>query len=113
MATINVFQRYFKAECLFNGKERHGVSVLLISDSENGNIKYEVAVNFFPHLTDDDFSITYDAYLGKIVNEASGRRSKKRERELLDGLRPVAEQLAAEMNGVIDWEHPLTSARTD
>ena len=51
MATINVFQRYFKAECLFNGKERHGVSVLLISDSENGNIKYEVAVNFFPHLT--------------------------------------------------------------
>ena len=70
MATISVYQQYFKAECLFNSKERHGVSVLLVSESE-------------------------------------------REKELLDGLRPVAEELAAEINGVIDWEHPLTSARTD
>lgn len=113
MATINVYQQYFKGECLFNSKERHGVSVLLVSESESGNIRYEVAVNFFPHIADDDFAITYDAYLSKIVYEASGRRSRKREKELLDGLRPVAEELAAEINGVIDWEHPLTSARTD
>ena len=91
MATINVYQQYFKAECLFNSKERHGVSVLLVSESESGNIRYEVAVNFFPHIADDDFAITYDAYLSKIVYEASGRRSRKREKELLDGLRPVAE----------------------
>ncbi len=113
MATINVYQQYFKAECLFNGKERHGVSVLLISESESGNIRYEVAVNFFPHLADDDYAITYDAYLSKTVYEASGRRSRKREKELLEGLRPAADLLAAEIKGVIDWEHPLTSARTD
>jgi hypothetical protein len=33
--------------------------------------------------------------------------------DTLDGLRPFAEELAAEINGVIGWEHPLTSARTD
>ena len=113
MATINVYQQFFKGECTFNGTERQGVSVLLISDSENGTIRYEVAVNFFPHLTDDDYAVSYDAYLSKTVYEGSGRRSRKREKELLDALRPVADQLAAEIGGVIDWEHPLTSARTD
>lgn len=113
MATINVYQQFFKGECTFNGTERHGVSVLLISNSENGIIKYEVAVNFFPHFTDDDYAVSYDAYQSKTVYEGSGRRLKKREQELLDSLRAVADQLAAEIDGIIDWEHPLTAARTD
>ena len=45
MATINVYEQYFKAECTFNDVERHAASVMLISTSENGSIKYEVAVN--------------------------------------------------------------------
>ena len=113
MATINVYQQFFKGGCTFNGIERHGVSVLLISDSDKGTIKDEVAVTFFPHHTDDDYAVSYDAYLSKTVYEGSGRRSRKREKELLDALRPVADQLAAEIGGVIDWEYPLTSARTD
>ena len=111
MATINVYQQYFKAECLFNSKERHGVSVLLVSESESGNIRYEVAVNFFPHRSEDDYAISYDAYFSKVLYEAPGRRSKKREKELLDELSLQAELLAKEANGVIFWEQPLTEAR--
>ncbi|MBR5655856.1 MAG: hypothetical protein IKW98_04125 [Prevotella sp.] len=111
MATINVYEQYFLADCIFNGVERHAASVLLISDSECGTIRYEVAVNFFPHREEDDFAISYDAYLSKVVYEASGRRSKKREKELLDELRSIADELAAEANGSIDWEHPLIDAR--
>ena len=35
---INVYEQYFKAEGTFNGVERKGALVMLISDSEAGNI---------------------------------------------------------------------------
>lgn len=111
MATINVYEQYFQADCIANGVQRHAASVLLISDSECGNIRYEVAVNFFPHNTPDDFAISYDAYFSRIVYEASGRRSKKREKELLDDLRSIADQLASEVNATIFWDQPLIEAR--
>ena len=111
MATINVYEQYFRADCTFNDVQRHAVSVLLISDSECGNIRYEVAINFFPHNADDDFAISYDAYYSRIVFEASGRRSKKREKELLDNLRTVADELAAEVQATIFWDQPLIEAR--
>lgn len=111
MATINVYEQYFKADCIANGVQRNAVSVLLISDSECGNIRYEVAVNFFPHNADDDFAISYDAYYSRIVYEASGRRSKKREKEFMDNLRTVADELAAEVQATIFWDQPLIEAR--
>ena len=111
MATINIYEQYFKAECTFNDVERRAACVLLISTSENGCVKYEVAVNFFPHRSEDDYAISYDAYFSKVLYEAPGRRSKKREKELLDELSSHAELLAKEANGVIFWEQPLTEAR--
>ena len=111
MATINVYEQYFQADCIANGVQRNAVSVLLISDSECGNIRYEVAVNFFPHNAPDDFAISYDAYFSRIVYEASGRRSRKREKELLENLRTVADQLAADAQATIFWDQPLIEAR--
>ena len=111
MATINVYEQYFEAEGSFNGVERRAASVLLVSDSEAGHIRYELAVNFFPHSTDDDFAISYDAYFSRTLCEAAGRRSKKREAGFLDALRPEADALAAGNGFTIFWDKPLIEAR--
>ena len=39
-----------------------------------------------------------------------GRRSGKRERAFLEGLRPVADKLAGELGGEIFWDRPLRDA---
>ena len=111
MATINVYEQYFGAAGAFGGVGRRAASVLLISDSDAGRIRYELAVNFFPHRTDDDFAISYDAYFSRVLYEAAGRRSKKREVGFLDALRPEADALAAEHGFTIDWDDPLIEAR--
>ena len=111
MATVNVYLQYFAAECTFNGVERHAASVMLIATSEEGRIKYEVAVSFFPHVSEDDFAISYDAYFSKMVFEAPGRRSKKREVQLMETLQTEADSLADEANGKIYWNKPLIEAR--
>ncbi len=111
MATINVYQQFFSAECTFNEVERHGALVMLIATSEEGRIKYEVAVTFFPHVSDDDFAISYDAYFSKVLFEAPGRRSKKREQQLLEAIQIEADSLADEANGKIFWDKPLMEAR--
>ena len=48
MATINVYEQYFKAEGIFSGVERKAVNVMLVSDSEAGTIRYELGLSFFP-----------------------------------------------------------------
>ena len=111
MATINVYQQYFAAKCTFNGVERHAASVMLIATSEEGRIKYEVAVSFFPHTSEDDFAISFDAYLSKVLFDAKGRRSKKREQQLMETIREEANSLADEANGEIFWDKPLIEAR--
>lgn len=111
MATINVYEQYFRAEGVFNGVERRAAAVVLISDSDAGQIRYSLAVNFFPHCEDDDFAISYDAYFDKTLYEAPGRRSKKREAALLEALRSEADSLAAEAGGSIDWNRPLIEPR--
>ena len=111
MATINVYEQYFAAEASFGEVERHAAAVLLIATSEEGRIQYEVAVNFFPHRNAEDFAISYDAYFPKTVYEAAGRRSRKREEQLLETLRAAADALAAEAGGTIHWDHPLMEAR--
>ena len=111
MATINVYEQYFEAEGNFGEVERKAASVLLISDSDAGHIKYELAVNFFPHRSEDDFAISYDAYFSKLLYEADGRRSRKREAGLMEGIRKEADELAAANGGRIFWERPLIEAR--
>ena len=111
MATINVYQQYFAAECTYNGVDRHAAAVTLIATFEDGQIRYEVAVSFFPHVSDDDFAISYDAYFSKLLYEAKGRRSKKREQQLMEILHDESDSLATEANGVIFWDRPLIEAR--
>ena len=60
---INVYDRYYRGNCVFNGVERRGVRVLLIADSEAGSIRYEAAVSFFPHRDPEDFAVSRPAYL--------------------------------------------------
>ena len=111
MATINVYEQYFLAKGEFNGVERKGVSVMLVSDSSEGNIRYEVAVSFFPHRDAEDFAISYDAYFSKVLYESKGRRSRKRESSLLDSLREEADALASVNGAAIFWDKPLIEAR--
>ena len=51
---VNVYEQYFAAEGAFNGVERRGALVMLVSDSEAGTICYRAAVTFFPHRDEED-----------------------------------------------------------
>ncbi|MBR2551450.1 MAG: hypothetical protein IKF05_00455 [Erysipelotrichaceae bacterium] len=109
---INVYERYYEAEGTFNGRERHAALVMLISDSAEGNITYEAAVTFFPHDDEEDFGVSYDAYFAKTLYSGKGRRSKKREALLLEGLQTVIDDLASENGAAVFWDRPLRDART-
>ena len=109
--TINVYERYYAAEAEFNGVPRHGALVMLIADSDAGNIKYEAAVSFFPHRDEEDYTVAYDAYLSKVLYEAKGRRSKKREDALLENLQSEIDQLAETIGGKVLWDQPLREER--
>ncbi len=111
MATINVYQQYFEARCTANGVERHAAAVFLISDSDCGNIRYEAAVSFFPHNAPDDYALSYDAYYSRVLYEAQGRRSRKREEALLQTLRDDIDALATEASAEVFWDKPLIEAR--
>ena len=109
--TINVYEQYFSAEADYNGVPRHGALVTLISDSDAGQIRYEAAVTFFPHNDEDDFAVSYDAYLSKVLYEAPGRRSKKREQTLMKTFRAEIDQLAETIGGMVFWDKPLREER--
>ena len=109
--TINVYERYYAAEAEFNGVARHGALVMLVADSDAGNIKYEAAVTFFPHNDEEDYAVSYDAYLSKVLYEAKGRRSKKREQALLETLTFDIDQLAETIEGKVLWDQPLQEER--
>ena len=111
MKVIDVYDRYYQGSCTYNGVERKGVRVLLIATSEEGMIRYEAAVSFFPHRDEEDFAVSYDAYASEELYHAKGRRSKKREEALLKELSPHADALAASLSGTIDWDAPLGEAR--
>ena len=108
---INVFEQYFAAECEFNGVKRRAALVVLTSDSEAGNIRYEAAVTFFPHRDEEDFAVSYDAYFSQTLYSAPGRRSKKREAVLLERLRETVDGLAAGTGVRVMWNAPLREAR--
>ena len=85
--------------------------VMLIATSEEGNIRYEAAVTFFPHHDEEDYAISYDAYFSKVLYEAAGRRSKKREQALMEELRQHIDELAETIGGKVLWDKPLREER--
>ena len=111
MSPINVYERYYAAEAEFNGVPRHGALVMLIADSDAGNIRYEAAVTFFPYNDEEDFAVSYDAYLSKVLYEAKGRRSKKREEALMENFQNEIDQLAETIGGKVLWDQPLQEER--
>ena len=108
---IDVFSRYYAAECVCNGVERRAALVCLTSDSEAGQIRYLAQVTFFPHRDEEDFAVSYDAYFSRVLYEGKGRRSKKREVGLMLEFQSVIDELAAEAGGRVFWDEPLREAR--
>ena len=111
MATVNVWEQYFRADHTANEVHRAGALAMLISDSEAGNIRYEAAVTFFPHTDSEDFAVSYDDCFSRLLYEAPGRRSKKREAKLLEELRAVIDDIAAQAGARIFWDEPLRPER--
>lgn len=113
MATINVYEQYFAARLTHAGVPRRAALVALVSDSDAGVIAYEASVTFFPHRDEEDYAVSYDACFSKELYRAGGRRSKKREREFLEGgaFRKAIDELAAENGGEVRWDEPLREAR--
>ena len=111
MATINVYEQSFNAECKSNGIKRHAALVMLISDSDAGTIKYEAAVTFFPHNSEDDFAVSFDAYYTKELYKTAGGRSKKREKQFMEEFRSYIDELARAAGGKVFWDKPLRDAR--
>ena len=110
MKVIDVYKQYFEADCVYNEVPRKGVVVTLTATSDCGQIKYEVGISFFPHRDEEDYGISYDAYASKVIYEAKGRRSKKREAEFLPKMQEYADSLALNMKGTIFWDKPLREA---
>lgn len=111
MAVINVYEQYFEAQGTFNGVKRKAALVMLVSDSEAGQIKYTAGVTFFPHRDDEDYAVSYDAYFEKVLYEGKGRRSKKKEQAFLESFRETIDAVAAEAGGKVKWDKPLRDAR--
>ena len=110
MKVIDVYRQYFSGECTYNGVERKGALVTLTATSEEGTIRYEATVSFFPHCDEEDYAVSYDAYAAKELYYARGRRSKKREAELMASLRDEIDSLAASLGGRVLWDAPLREA---
>ena len=111
MATVNVYEQYFSAKAEYNSVPRHGALVMLVADSEAGHIRYEAAVTFFPHNDEEDYAVSYDAYFSKVLYEAKGRRSKKREETLMQELQQHIDELAQNADGIVYWDKPLREAK--
>ena len=108
---VNVYEQYFAAEACFNEVRRQGAKVMLIADSEKGWIRYTAAVTFFPHVDEEDYAISYDAYYEQVIHEGKGRRSKKREAVFLEELPAIIDELSKQQNAKVFWNKPLREAR--
>ena len=105
--TVDVYKRYYAANCVYNEVERKGAVVTLTVTSEGGEVKYEYTLSFFPHRDPEDFAVSYDAYASRQMYAAKGRRSKKREAAYLGMLRQEIDALAESLGGTVDWDSPL------
>ena len=108
---INIYEQYLKADASFSGVQRNGALVMLISDSEAGNITYKATVTFFPHRDEEDYAVSYDAYFEKEMYNGKGRRSKKKETEYLEQLHITIDELVKDNDATIFWDQPLREER--
>ena len=108
---VNVYERYYKADAVFSGVRRCGALVRLTSDSEAGLITYRASVAFFPHRDEEDYAVSYDDYFSTVLYEAKGRRSKKREKALLEAFRETVDGMIKEAGASVFWDRPLREAR--
>lgn len=106
-----VYEQYFAARHPGNGTLRRGVRAALTAGTGGGMIRYEASLSFFPREDAEDFRISCDIFGSRVLYEAKGRRSGKREAALLEGLRPVFDEIAAELGGEVFWDEPLIAAR--
>ena len=109
--SIDVYKQYLSASCTFNEVERRGALVWLNVESAGGNVRYEVGVSFFPHRDEEDFAISYDACATKELINEKGRRSKKRDKQCLEQVKDIANEIASTFNGTIYWDKPLNEAQ--
>ena len=109
--TVNVYEQYFAAKHEAAGVARRAALVMLTAESQAGHIRYEAAVTFFPYRTEDDFAVSYDDYFSRVLYDAPGRRSKKREAALLESLRETIDDLVTPAGGAVFWDRPLREAR--
>ena len=109
--TIDVYAQFYSAELIYNGVPRHAAIVKLTSDSEDGQIRYSASVSFFPHKDEEDYAVSYDAFFEKELFKAKGRRSKKREANLMADLQAYIDALSEEVGGKVFWGCPLREAR--
>ena len=108
---VNVYERYYKADGVFSDVKRNGALVMLVSDSEAGQITYKAAVTFFPHRDEEDYAVSYDAYLEKELFSGKGRRSKKKEEAFLEDLQKYIDELSEEQGAKVLWDEPLRDER--
>ena len=111
MKVIDVFVCYYEAECIANDRPRHAAKVVLTATSDAGMISYEWMISFFPHDDEEDYAVSYDAVVSRVVYEGKGRRSKKRDAELMEERESVCDEIAAELDGKVFWDRPLREAR--
>ena len=111
MAVINVYEQYFRADHTAGGVKRRAALVMLIATSEDGNIRYEAAVTFFPHRDPEDFGVSYDDYFSCVLFEGKGRRSKKRDRAFTDSLQQTIDALTEASGAKVFWDQPLREPR--
>ena len=111
MKVVNVYEQYFSAELVFNEVARKAALVMLIATSDNGTIKYEAGVTFFPHRGEEDFAVSYDTWFVRELYTGPGRRSKKREQKLMETFREEIDSLAEQAGGKVFWDQPLREAR--
>ena len=111
MKVINVYEQFFSAELVFNGVERRAAKVMLIATSDEGSIKYEAGVSFFPHRDEEDYAVSYDAWFARELYSAPGRRAKKREAKLLENFREEIDALAEQAGDTVYWDKPLRESR--
>ncbi len=108
---INVYERYYKANAVFSGVQRNGALVALTSDSEAGFIRYTATVTFFPHVNEEDFAVSYDAYFEEELYSGKGRRSKKKELVFLEHLQETIDVVCSKNGACVLWDEPLSAER--
>ena len=111
MDQLNVYEQYFEADMVYNGRARRAAKVMLICESGDGRIRYEAAVTFFPHEDEEDYLVTSDAYFSKTLYDEKGRRSKAREAALMEELKKELDHICSENGGTVFWERPLMEAK--